>query len=450
MTHCAVHSFPNILREYLIYAQFHKNKHLCCFFFCLTDSKGPNSQLTQEQLAVLLNFLGQPKSAVSTAQFVQSMSTKVNQETLQQLSKVLAPTDPAEPPPLPPSAKIPPTGVPRTPPMPKPPSPPMSAPPGIPEGEAAAATQTAVTMLLAQLLQAQQVQRQEPSDDGDSVESTNPAAAPGGTLLPPEIKQPPEPSPVSPGKLVFTEAAVPLLDAFYTQFNFCFPVSEAGGMSILPPDQRPPEPPEPPPHADLDYRQPPPEPKTGIAPPIASAGVGNGGRPPEPDYPPLPTAERPGYGAEYSHPPFTPAGFGDSYIGHMLGGGLPPHSLREVFSAPGQAASSGAGVLAPAHPDPFPPGTGASGRSSMVFTGDKDHRFEYNHSPLPVEGQPNPSALHLYNHAMSRKDGVPPPPPIPAPGQPWGSPSQVGAPPLPLGFVPHVNSAAIRGRGLPF
>ncbi|KAM6908796.1 cyclin-dependent kinase 13 isoform 1-T1 [Lycodopsis pacificus] len=388
----------------------------------LLDPKGPSSQLTQEQLAVLLNFLGQSKSSANTAQFVQSMSTKVNQETLQQLSKALGPSDPAEPPPQPAPAKPPqpaaPSGVPRTPPMPKPPSPPMSAPSGIPEGEAAAATQTAMTMLLAQLLQAQQAPRQEPSDGGEGAESTNPGAAAGGPP-PPEVKQPPEPSPVSP-------------------------VSDVGGVSILPPNQRPPEPPEPPPHADLDYRQPPPEPKTGHAPPIASAGGGDGGRPPEPDYPPLPTAEGPGYGGDYIHPPpppFTPAGFGDGYMGHMLGGGLPPHALREVFSGHGPAA----GVLAPAHPDPFPPGAGATGPSSMVFTGDQDHRFKYNHSPLHVEGQPNPSAIHLYNHALARKDGGPPPPP----GQPWGSPSQVGAPPLPLGFVPHVNST-IRGRGLPF
>uniref|UniRef100_A0A667YTJ7 Cyclin dependent kinase 13 n=1 Tax=Myripristis murdjan TaxID=586833 RepID=A0A667YTJ7_9TELE len=238
-------------------------------------------------------------------------------------------------------------------------------------------------------------------------------------------------------------------------FVLCLPVSEVGGVSILPPDQRPPEPPEPPPHADLDYRQPPPEPKTGHAPPIASTVGSDGGRPPEPDYPPLPTPEGPGYGGDYSHPPpppFTPAGFGESYMGHMLGGGLPPHTLREVFGGAAQAtsASSAAGAL-PAHQDPYPPGTGSAGPSSMVFTGDKDHRFEYNHSPLPVEGQPNPTAIHLYNHTMGRKDGVPPPPPIPAPGQSWGSPSQAGAPPLPLGFVPHVNSTtAIRGRGLPF
>ncbi|AWP17149.1 Cell division cycle 2-like protein kinase 5 [Scophthalmus maximus] len=356
----------------------------------LLDAKGPNTQLTQEQLAVLLNFLGQPKSAVNMAQFVQSMSTKVNQETLQQLSKALAPTDPADPPvqltPVKPPQTTAPAGLPRTPPMPKPPSPPMSALSGIPEGEAAAATQTAMTMLLAQFLQAQQAQRQEPSDGREGAESTNPAgAATGGHLLPPEVKQPPEPSPVSP-------------------------VSDVGSVSILPPDQRPPEPPEPPPHADLDYRQPPPEPTIGHAPPIASAGGGDGGRPPEQDYPPLASAEGPGYRGEFSRPPpphFTPTGLGDRYMGHMLGGGLPSHTLREVVSGPGQAtgSSSCAGVLTTTHPDPFPPGSGATGPSSMVFTGDKDHRFEYNPSRLPVEGQPNPSVIHLYNHAMARKEG---------------------------------------------
>ncbi|XP_037550089.1 cyclin-dependent kinase 13 isoform X1 [Nematolebias whitei] len=402
----------------------------------LLDAKGPNSQFTQEQLAVLLNLFGQPKSAVNPAQFGQSMSTKVNQETVQQLTTALPPSDPAEPPPQPAPAKPPqpaaPAGVPRTPPMRKPPSPTMSAPSSNPEGEAAAATQTAMTMLLAQLLQAQQAKRQEVSDGGDGTESTNPVgvttAAP---LLPPEVKQPPEPSPVSS-------------------------VSEVGGVPILPPDQRPPEPPEPPPHADLDYRQPPPEPQTGHAPPIASASGVDGGRPPEPDYPPLPSAEGSGYGAEYNHPPpptFTPAGFGDSYMGHMLGGGLPPHTLRKVFSRPGQAASSSnaAGVLPLGHPDPFPPAAVATGPSSMVFSGDKDHRFEYNHSSVTMEGQPNPSAIHLYNHTMVGKDGILPPPPIPTPGQSWCSPSQVGAPPLPFGFVPHMNSTAtIRGRGLPF
>ncbi|XP_055006879.1 cyclin-dependent kinase 13 [Boleophthalmus pectinirostris] len=364
----------------------------------LLDPKGPNSQLTQEQLAVLLNFLGQ-KSTANTAQFVQAMGSKVNQETLQQLSKALAPAEPAEPPPPQPApAKAPqPTGVPRTPPMPKPPSPPTPAPPAIPEGEVAA-TQTAMTMLLAQLLQAQQTQRQEPSDGADGAENNGGVTV---TAAPPEVQQPPEPSPVSP-------------------------VSEVGSMPILPPDQRPPEPPEPPPHADLDYRQPPPEPKPGLAPPLPPSGA-------DTTLPtPLPTP------TDYTQPPppsFPPAGFSDSYMGHMLGGGLPPHALREVFSGPAQPPSSSSSSSA--HPDHFTPGAGSTTAApGMMFSGDKDHRFEYTHSPLPVEGAPNPNAIHLYNHAMARKDG-PPPPPVQAP--------------LPLGYVPHVNStAAIRGRGLPF
>lgn len=55
-------------------------------------------------------------------------------------------------------------------------------------------------MLLAQLLQAQQGQRQELCDSGEGAESANPAVvAPAAHPLPPEVKQPPEPSPVSPG-----------------------------------------------------------------------------------------------------------------------------------------------------------------------------------------------------------------------------------------------------------
>uniref|UniRef100_A0A673JMV2 Cyclin-dependent kinase 13-like n=1 Tax=Sinocyclocheilus rhinocerous TaxID=307959 RepID=A0A673JMV2_9TELE len=148
-------------------------------------------------------------------------------------------------------------------------------------------------------------------------------------------------------------------------------------LSILPPDQRPPEPPEPPPCADLDYRQ---APETQPALP-SSAAPGEAPRPPEPDY----LTEGPGYGPDFSRPPPQ-----FSYLGHMM------------------------------HPHP-PLASEAFTHSSMVFSGDQDHRFEYNHSG-------------------------PPPPSVPPPGQAWTSPSQ----PLPLGFVPHVNTAALRGRGLPF
>ncbi|KAG1924987.1 cyclin-dependent kinase [Pimephales promelas] len=305
----------------------------------LLDPKAPNSQLTQEQLAVLLNLFQSKSGPVGSAQFAQTMGSKMNPETLQQLTKAL-PAGPPESerppePPLPPTVSKPPPPPPsgaRTPPMPKPPSPPA---PGKPDGEvSASATQTAVTMLLAQLLKVQQ------GAPGDIMGFESADGVLSNTAGLPEVKPPPEPSPVSP-------------------------VSEGGvsssrpqePFSILPPDQRPPEPPEPPPCADLDYRQAP-EPQPGP-----------------------PDAPRP---ADYSRPP--PPFPHASYLGHMM----PPRP-------------------------PLGPDTG-------VFSGDKDHRFEYNH--------------HV----------VGPGPPAP-PGQAWTSPSQSGA--LPLGFVPHVN-AALRGRGLPF
>lgn len=365
------------------------------------DPKAPNSQLTQEQLAVLLNLFQSKSAPVSSAQFAQTMGSKMNPETLQQLTKALPPAPleperPPEPPPLPKVSKPPQPppgggGVPRTPPMPKPPSPPTPQQQGKGDGEAsAAATQTAVTMLLAQLLKVQQGAAGDVIGfEGAEGAILNAAGGSSAPPLPAEIKPPPEPSPVSP-------------------------VAEGGSsrvlesLSILPPDQRPPEPPEPPPCADLDYRQAP-EPKPSLPP---SAPSGEAPRPPEPDYPPRPT-EGPGYGADYSRPP--PPFPHTGYLGHMLGGGMPPHP--------------------PLAPETFPHGVAASAAAggSLVFSGDKDHRFEYNHSPLPVgPGPPPPS--------------VPPPPPC----QAWTSPSQSGVPPLQLGYVPHVNTAALRGRGLPF
>ncbi|XP_028826163.1 cyclin-dependent kinase 13 [Denticeps clupeoides] len=402
----------------------------------LLDPKGTSSHLTQEQLAVLLNILQSKTAPVGTAQF-----TQVNPETLQQLSKALPPEPdrPPEPPAPPKSLKppqpLPPSGgAPRTPPMPKPPSPPPPMQQGKADGEAtAAATQTAVTMLLAQLIKAQQAQLQGEADPaalgGEGVDPGCGASAGAPPPPPADVKQPPEPSPVSPA-------------------------SEGAGASsarpkeplpILPPDQRPPEPPEPPPPCeDLDYRQAP-DTKPPLMPP-GTVPTGDGPlRPPEPDYPLI--MEGAGYTGDYARPPMPPfaaSGFGDSYLGHMMGGGLPPHALREVFggstTAPGASSSGSAGIQEPFHGGASGAG-GGGGSSSIIFSGDKDHRFEYNHSPLPMEGTPLPSSLHLYNHAIGRKDGAPPPP-LPPP--------HPGAPPLPLGYVPHMSTASLRGRGLPF
>ncbi|XP_076827503.1 cyclin-dependent kinase 13 [Brachyhypopomus gauderio] len=420
------------------------------------DPKGPNSQLTQEQLAVLLNLLQSKSAPLGSAQLSQAVGLKMNSDTLQQLTKALLagpaepdrpPEPPAPPPPPPSQSKVPkpphpaPTagGAPRTPPLPKPPSPPTPQQAKPDTEVSAAATHTAVTMLLAQLLKVQQSAGPEPHGAEGPDGTSAPAA--GGPAAPPlsaEIKPPPEPSPVSPVTEGSGSSSRPLEP-----------------LSILPPDQRPPEPPEPPPCADLDYRQAP-EPKQSLPP---SAGVVEATRPPEPDYPPPPRgAEGPGYGADYSRPPpppFPPAGYGDSYLSHMMAGGMPPHALREAFSG-------GVNVPAPtsAPPEPFAHAGGAaaggvggaSGGGAMVFSGDKDHRFEYNHSPIPVESSSHHTSIHLYNPAIGQKDGGPLPPsiPPPPPGQAWSSPSRSGAPPLPLGYVPHLNTAALRGRGLPY
>ncbi len=173
--------------------KFGNHSIFTCLF--LLDSKAPNSQLTQEQLAVLLNLFQSKSAPMGSAQFAQTVGSKMNPETLQQLTQALPPGPlepdrPPEPPPLPKVSK--PPQPPRTPPMPKPPSPPSPQPSGKSDGEAsAAATQNAVTMFLAQLLKVQQ---------GAAGEVMGFEGAESGVSNAPE--PPPEPSPVSPGNQI--------------------------------------------------------------------------------------------------------------------------------------------------------------------------------------------------------------------------------------------------------
>ncbi|KAJ8336710.1 hypothetical protein SKAU_G00379300 [Synaphobranchus kaupii] len=451
------------------------------------DTKPPGSQLTPDQLAVMVNLL-QSKSSVSMVQFAQAMSIKVNPDTMQQLNQVPLPAGslpeaerPPEPaaPPLEPPRPAQGGGAPRTPPLPLP-----MPPQGRLEGEAASvAVQSAVTVLLAQLLKAQsQTQMKTPAGAPD-LGDVSAVAPPSGTVgqEPPSEaqQQPPEPSTPPPAS----------------------PVSEGSGASIplqppiLPPDQRPPEPPEPPPPSeDLDYRLAP-EPSGTPALLQLHNSAGEGGGAPEPDYlpppPPPPQPEAPplpafaplpppppfqssgyagegyageGYAGEsyasesyasesYASESYANEGYagesyaGEGYAGGYLGG-LPPHSLRDIFS--GTAVPSSSSSSSSGYQEAFPhAGVG-------LFSGDKDHRFEYNHSPL-LEAHPHPhphphhTALHNYGHGMSRQDAPPPAlPQLHPPGQAWASPSQPGAPPFPPGFMPHMNAAALRGRGLPF
>uniref|UniRef100_W5N249 Cyclin dependent kinase 13 n=1 Tax=Lepisosteus oculatus TaxID=7918 RepID=W5N249_LEPOC len=379
-----------------------------------TDTKATGSQLTEEQLTALLNLL-QSKTSVSMAQFAQAMNIKVNPDMLQQLNKLSLPAQPPAPhtPPLPPLPK--------------------------PESEVVpSAMQNAFTVLLSQLLKVQQTQKKDPPALGETEPST-------ASDTPPEARQPPEPSPAStPGSHMIQE-----LNLFSLSSPSCT------SLEILPPDQRPPEPPEPPPPAseDLDYRA--------ERPPASDAHGGvkaallqllSQSSGPEPEYQPEGPYHaggsdyRDGYGPvpPFSSGVYPPEGYGSSYLGggerasflSGLGGGLPSHSLREMFSGGAAAPHSGSGGR------PLTPG--GRGAAGMLFSGDKDHRFEYNHSPLPMLANSNAGGGHPYNHSLSRQDsmtaGGPPQP------QAWGSPSQAYA----QGYRPHMNTSTLRGRGLPY
>ncbi|XP_023698077.2 cyclin-dependent kinase 13 [Paramormyrops kingsleyae] len=376
------------------------------------EVKAPASQMPPEQLAAIVNLL-QSKSSVSLAQLAQALNVTANPDVLQQLVQ----------------ASLPPAGT-----QAEPGLPPHTQ--GKPEGEGApSAMHTAVTVLLAQLLKVPQ----RKAEGGNTAADPLPEEAPPEAQCPPS--QPSPPPPVSP-------------------------VSDSSGVSvaqlppaappILPPNQRPPEPPEPPPSGeDLDYR-----PEGGQQ--LTSRGSDmDGSAPPEPDYPPPPCPPHPELPPPPSFAPvpppplplptlpFPPAGYPAEAFGASYLGAVPPHALRDMFRS--TAPPPSAQQLPPGFPEAFPHGGVAPAHtgSSLMFSGDKDHRFEFNHSPLPMEGLPPPS----YNHSLSRADHVLPPPlPLPphrpAPG--WGSPSQPSMAPFPPGFMPHMNAAALRGRGLPF
>ncbi|MBN3307223.1 CDK13 kinase, partial [Amia calva] len=407
------------------------------------DTKGTGSQLTQEQLTVLLNLL-QSKTSVSMAQFAQVMNIKVNPETLQQLNKLSLPAgilseaekaqeiQPPQPLQEPHKAAAtcphPAPCVPRTPPLP----PQLKV-----EGEAApTAIQNAFTVLLAQLLKVQQTQKKEPTVQGEVEFSA-------GNDVPQEDEQAIEAS---------TSATPVSEDGVAQQENVPAPEPPR----ILPPDQRPPEPPEPPPVTeDLDYRpeMPPQSGCVSLAGPSDPHGevkaallqLLNQNSAPEPEFQPEGTyrpdgsdyRDRFGLVPSFSSSGYSTEGFGSSYLGSGerssflsgLGGGLQSHALREMFSGAVSASQAGS--------------SGYSGRggASMMFSGDKDHRFEYNHSPLPV-------LVNSSNSECAHGGSFP----LPGRGHPqsqsWGSPSQGGA--YPQGYRSHINTSTLRGRGLPY
>uniref|UniRef100_A0A4W3J1H1 Cyclin dependent kinase 13 n=1 Tax=Callorhinchus milii TaxID=7868 RepID=A0A4W3J1H1_CALMI len=432
--------------------------------------KGTGQPLNQNDLAILINLL-QSKNSLSLDHLAQVLNIKMNPETQQQLSTVSLPVgvlaaaakqqQQKEVPksqlvtPSPPQTKI--------------------------EPETAQATiQSALAVLLTQLIKKQQPQGKEPVPEKESAVTD--------VEVPVQPPEPLEPAPTISGMLQCSlDRSVP------------DPPSAPEHPRILPPDQRPPEPPEPPPTSAVSNFQN--EAQRSASPGTAgdpAAGVkaallellahhqaqeqGQGRT--TADYRPggkIRTAAEygDGFGTSYSSSNYNSDSYGNrlggsSGMGTFLGRpDAPTHSLLDnVSSAFGASSSHGSGAHQPSgYSDTFCSSVTGYGEgigylnSTMQFTGDKDHRFDYSRSVLPPLGNTgsNPSAvpestnsanvplatkLQNYGYVANRQENLASSGPIH--GQSWGSPGHGAG--YSHAYSGRINTSNIggRGRGLPY
>lgn len=162
-------------------------------------------------------------------------------------------------------------------------------------------------------------------------------------------------------------------------------------------------------------------------------------------------------------PPFLPTPYGGERPSNMPTGVLERHPENppvDAYSTPSSQINNQL-PMNPHFPEPFcNPATGYRdsylNAGSMLFSGDKDHRFEYSHSPTVLLGNALPPGLD--SHTMPAKipnfsysTNVPEHPALPSmmhrPA--WASPHQ--APPFSQGHGGHMGAYVRgRGRGLPF
>lgn len=261
---------------------------------------------------------------------------------------------------------------------------------------------------------------------------------------------------------------------------------------ILPPDQRPPEPPEPPPltDEDLDYRtenQHLPisnssgtDPHAGVKAALLQLLAQHQAQATteEPvqtnvDYQARDSyVTGPDYKDNFGSSSFSSACYSTSDgIGSGSSGVLERRSFlgnSEIQSLDNYStASSHSGAAPPpsAFPESFPSSVTGYGdiylnAGPMLFSGDKDHRFEYSHGPIPVLGSSSdastgpesahslPTKMHNYSYGSNLQEN---PTGIGhMHGQTWTSPAQ--GPGYSQGYRGHISTSAVRGRGrgLPF
>ncbi|PIO37848.1 hypothetical protein AB205_0193910 [Aquarana catesbeiana] len=416
-------------------------------------------QLNQNSVAILLNLLQSQTSCVSMAQLAQVMNIKVNPETQQQLNNlnlpagILASADKSpeskEEPPIP--AAVPEPEQPTFPSLPIPKAKPDAA---------QTTMQRTFSALMAHLLKNQEQKQQaeaaqEPPEEKLEEEKLKP-------------RRPPSPAPIDENEVV--DHRDPSLKSLSPEPNH---------PQILPPDQRPPEPPEPPPvgEEDLDYRterqqvpntsmsacDPHAEVKAALLQIIAqhqaqeqdTAGVDySGGKP----------FTKTSDSTEQCGPSFLTTSYSSDRPSNMPATVLERHPENQPvdkYSTPSSQISN----RLPANP-PFPEPFCNSATTyrdsylsagSMLFSGDKDHRFEYSHSPPIILANNNLSAgmdsrtmptkmpNFSYSTNVPEHSGLPALMHRPV----WASPHQ--APAFSQGHGGHMGTYVRgRGRGLPF
>ncbi|XP_061230843.1 cyclin-dependent kinase 13 isoform X1 [Neopsephotus bourkii] len=460
-------------------------------------------QLNQNEVAILLNLL-QSKTSVSLAQFAQVLNIKVNPETQQQLNKINLPAgilsagekqseQQQQPPPPPPP---PPEQEPlKQPTVTQPPVPPAQLnQPKVETDAAQAAVQSAFAVLLSQLIKAQQTKQKdfvlEEKENGSGNEMSL------------QLRQPPEPTtPVSVSREDMESPAPSyphLIKSLYTsagqedlvrqsEMRLLNRTPEQERPRILPPDQRPPEPPEPPPltDEDLDYRT---EnqhlPITNSSGTDPHAGVKAAllqllaqhqaqATTEEPvqtsvDYQPRESyVPGPDYKDNFGSSSFSSAHYGSSDgIGSGSSGALERRSflgnsdIQSLDNYSTASSHSGAPPPPSAFSESFPGSVTGYGdiylnTGPMLFSGDKDHRFEYSHGPIPVLGSNSdapvgpesthalPTKIHNYTFGSNLQEnpgGI-----GHMHGQTWTSPAQ--GPGYSQGYRGHISTSAVRGRG---
>ncbi|XP_075777845.1 cyclin-dependent kinase 13 isoform X1 [Pelodiscus sinensis] len=454
-------------------------------------------QLNQNEVAILLNLL-QSKTSVSMAHFAEVLNIKVNPETHQQLDKINIPAgilaagekQPEQQPPPPPPEQEPL----QQPVVTQPAVPPAQlTQPKIETDAAQAAVQSAFAVLLSQLIKTQQTKQKdlvlEEKENGSGNEMSL------------QLRQPPEPcTPASENQEdVDSPASVypHLIKSLYScagqddlvrqpDRRVLNLTPEQERPRILPPDQRPPEPPEPPPlteedDEDLDYRtenQHLPissssamDPHAGVKAALLQLLAQHQVQTTE-----EPVATNVDYQARDSYVTDFKDNFGSSFssahyggsdgIGSGSSGALERRSFignSDIQSLDNYStASSHSGGAPPpsAFSEPFSSSVTGYGdiylnTGPMLFSGDKDHRFEYSHGPIAVLGNSGDTStgsesthslstkMHSYSYGSNLQEnpgGI-----SHIHGQTWTSPAQ--GPGYSQGYRGHISTSTVRGRG---